>query len=301
MTGKLAKGRNELIYTAENNADVKVTMQYRKYAKDINITGELIRSGAQKGFERFTTAIAPGEEKNFDVTGVSAKATVKTTGALKAKLANGKLTVSVPDGDIKSIESVTVVDNGAEKQLVVVIYPHVEIVTAKDITPIAHSKLTENEIQKSIDLNGRNARVKINLKKTKPAGKYSVWNCVRLSNKIEYLRTTMDLPQGGSQEVFRHLNSATEFLKSKFYGDNDRGKFTWTCHNNHYYTYPAHDMQKDFDSLTYKVVISFEDKIELAGTIVLPYPDDKFFDSMVETLCGLNHNKWYVDEHNAAR
>ncbi len=300
MTGKLAPGKNELIYTAENNADVKVTMQYRKYAKDIDIKGEVIRSGAQKGFERLTTAIAPGEEKSFNVTGVSDRATVKTTGKLKAELQNGTLTLSVPDGDVKGIESVSIVDDGAEKQLIVVIYPGIELVTAKDITPLNRSELADNEIQKCVNLNGGKAMVKINLKKTKPAGKYSVWNCFRTSNKIKYLRVVMVLPDG-DQQVFRHLNTATELLKSKFYGDNDRGKFSWTCHNDHYYVYPAHEMNSDFDSLTYKVVISREKYIELAGSIVLPYPDEEFFDTMVESLCGLNHNKWYIDEINSKR
>lgn len=301
MTAKLAKGENKLVYTAENNADIKVTLQYRKYVKDIDITGELIRSGAQKGYERLTTAIAPGEKKTFTVTGVSKNATVKTTGKLKAHLDSGKLVISVPAGDTKSIETATIVDNGAEKQLIAVIYPDIELVTAKDITPVKQAETVGNEIQKCVNLRGGNAKVKINLKKTKPAGKYSIWNCFRISNKIQYFRVVMDLPNGENQEVFRHLNSATELLKSKFYGSGDRGKFTWTCHNNHYYTYPAHEMKNDFNSLDYRVVISKEKDIELAGTIVLPYPDDDFFDTMVESLCGLNHNKWYIDETNSKR
>ena len=166
-------------------------------------------------------------------------------------------------------------------------------------TPIAKAGLAANEIQKCVNLNGGKAMVKVNLKKTRPAGKYSLWNCFRISNKIEYFRVVADLPQGGNQEIFRHLNTATELLKSKFYGDNDRGKFTWTCPNLHYYTYPALEMGDDFNTLNYRVVISREKYIELAGTIILPYPDEDFLDAMVETLCGLNHNKWYIEENNS--
>ena len=299
MTCKLAKGKNTLLYSSQNEADVKVTLQYRKNVKDIDISGEVIRTGSERGFERITTALAPGENKTFDVTGISGKATVKATGKLNAVLADGKLTVSVPDEDIKSIEAVTIVDNGAEKQLVVLIHPGIELVTAKGITPVRQAELVKNEIQQAVNLSGKNASAKVNFTKTHPAGTYSIWNCVRFSNKQKWTRVNLKLPQGGNQEVFRHINSASEFLKSKFFGENGRGKFFWTFPNKHYYDCIPHKLEADFSSLTYQVPISREEYVELAGTIILPDPSPQYFDEMVKTLSGINHNKWYVDEHNA--
>ena len=298
MTCKLAKGKNTLLYSSLNEADVKVTLQYRKNVKDIKISGELIRSGSERGFERIVTALAPGESKSFDVTGISGNATVKSTGKLKAELANGKLTVSVPAGDIKSIEAATVVDNGAEKQLVVLIHPGIELVTAKNITPVAQAKLVTNEIQQAVNFKGRNAKLKVNFAKKHPAGTYSIWNCIRLSNQQNWTRVNVLLPQGGSEEVFRHMNSASEFLKSKFFGENGRGKFFWNFRNNHYYECVYHDLGKEFNSLDYVVPISHENYVEVAGTLILPAPATAYFDEMVKTLSGINHNKWYVDEHN---
>ena len=301
MTAKLTKGKNKLLYSVTDKADVKVTLQYRKYVKDIEIRGEAIRTGSEKGFERIATALAPGESKTFSVSGLSSKATVKSTGKLKAVLADGQLTVSVPDEEIKSIEAATIVDEGAEKQLIVVIHPGIELVTAKNITPLKKAKLETNSIQQSINFSGRNASLRVNLTKTYPAGVYSIWNCIRLSPQQNWTRVSLQMPQGGVQEVFRHMNSASEFLKSKFYGEDGRGKFFWTYPQERYFDNISHKMGAEFSSLTYTVPISNEDYVEVAGTLILPEPDRKFFDEMVRVLCGINHNKWYVNDQNAAQ
>ena len=300
MTAKLSKGKNKLLYTVTDKADVKVTLQYRKYVKDIDIQGEAVRTGSEKGFERIATVLAPGESKTFSVKGLSSNAKVKSTGKLQAALAGDQLTISVPDEDIKSVEAATIVDEGAEKQLVVVIHPGIELVTAKNITPLKKAKLETNSIQQSINFSGRNASLRVNLAKTRPAGVYSIWNCIRLSPQQNWTRVNLQLPQGGVQEVFRHINSASEFLKSKFYGEDGRGKFFWTYPQVRYFDNISHNMGAEFSSLTYTVPISNEKYVEVAGTIILPEPDRKFFDEMVKALCGINHNKWYVDENNAA-
>ena len=192
-------------------------------------------------------------------------------------------------------------DDGAEKQLVVLIHPGIELATAKNITPVKLSELVTNEIQQAVNLKGKNAKVKVNFARKHPAGTYAIWNCIRYSNKQEWTRVNLSLPQGGTQEVFRHVNSASEFLKSKFFGENGRGKFFWTYPNTSYTDCVYHKLGKPFDSLNYNVVISSEKYFELAGTIILPNPSTKYFDEMVKTLCGINHNKWYVDENNAKK
>ncbi|MBO5644682.1 MAG: hypothetical protein J6S90_05495, partial [Lentisphaeria bacterium] len=300
MTAKLSKGKNKLLYTVTDKADVKVTLQYRKYVKDIDIQGEAVRTGSEKGFERIATVLAPGESKTFSVKGLSSNAKVKSTGKLQAALSGDQLTISVPDEDIKSVEAATIVDEGAEKQLVVVIHPGIELVTAKNITPLKKAKLETNAIQQSVNFSGRNASLRVNLAKTRPAGVYSIWNCIRLSPQQNWTRVNLQLPQGGVQEVFRHMNSASEFLKSRFYGEDGRGKFFWTYPQVRYFDNISHNMGAEFSSLTYTVPISNEKYVEVAGTIILPEPDRKFFDEMVKALCGINHNKWYVDENNAA-
>ena len=300
MTAKLSKGKNKLLYTVTDKADVKVTLQYRKYVKDIDIQGEAVRTGSEKGFERIATVLAPGESKTFSVKGLSSNAKVKSTGKLQAALSGDQLTISVPDEDIKSVEAATIVDEGAEKQLVVVIHPGIELVTAKNITPLKKAKLETNSIQQSVNFSGRSASLRVNLAKTRPAGVYSIWNCIRLSPQQNWTRVNLQLPQGGMQEVFRHRNSASEFLKSRFYGEDGRGKFFWTYPQVRYFDNISHNMGAEFSSLTYTVPISNEKYVEVAGTIILPEPDRKFFDEMVKALCGINHNKWYVDENNAA-
>ena len=212
-----------------------------------------------------------------------------------------RLTVSAPAGDIKTIEAATIMDDGAEKQLIVLIHPGIELATAKNITPVKLAKLVTNEIQQAVNLNGKGAKVKVNFSKKHPAGTYAIWNCVRYSNQQQWTRVNLTLPQGGTQEVFRHINSASEFLKSKFFGENGRGKFFWTYPNTSYTDCIYHKLGKPFDSLNYNVVISGEKYVELAGTIILPDPSTEYFDEMVKTLSGINHNKWYVDEGNAKK
>ncbi|MBQ7395374.1 MAG: hypothetical protein IJW08_02420 [Lentisphaeria bacterium] len=300
MTCKLKKGSNKLLYTASNNADIQLTLQYRKYAKDITITGESILTGSQRGYERQLTVLVPGESKEFSVTGISPAATVRTSGKLKAQLADGKLTISAPDEEIKAIEVATIIDNGAEKELTVLIFPNAEIVTAKDITPVKNAQIVDGDIQKSANFKGgsNKAKLRVNLKKSKPAGTYVIWNCVRFSIEPGWTRVHLELPQGGNEEVFRHQNSQSEFLKSRFHGANGRGKFYWTFAYDGYYTRLRHEMGKEFSHLDYRVNICNDPLAEVAGTLVLPDPGPEFLGKMVQILCGINNNAHYLNRNN---
>jgi hypothetical protein len=304
-----------LDFQFRNNTDwpVFILASYGNRKITVNLYGMSLDADTRIDLESITTrtlpqpvetkyvinaALAPGESKTFSVKGLSSNAKVKSTGKLQAALSGDQLTISVPDEDIKSVEAATIVDEGAEKQLVVVIHPGIELVTAKNITPVKQAELVTNDIQQAVNFRGRNANVKVNFSKSHPAGTYSIWNCIRLSNQQNWTRVNVQLPQGGSEEVFRHMNSASEFLKSKFFGENGRGKFFWNFRNNHYYECVYHDLGKEFNSLDYVVPISNENYVEVAGTLILPAPATAYFDEMVKTLSGINHNKWYVDEHN---
>ena len=301
MTCKLAKGANNLIYTAENSGDIEITMQYRKYAKDIEIKGAVL-SGAAKGWERINTAIAPGETKTFEVNGASSSAAVKTTGKLKAALKNGKLTVTAAKGNYKSVEGVTIVDGKAEKQLIVVVAPGIELVTADKITPVKDAKVG-GQFQKSVDLKGYRSTLKVNFSKQKSAGKYTIWICRRTSIDPSWTRVHVDLPQGGSTEIFRHWNCSNEFYKSRYYGKDGRGRYTWDYPFDPEIRYPFQqihvlDITKPFSSLNFRYDNMSQELTEVAAVMIMPDPGREFSNEMARAIRSVNNNQLYVTEKN---
>ena len=301
MTCKLKPGVNELIYTAENDAPVEITLQYRKNVKDIEIKGAIL-SGAAVGWERVTTAISPGESKTFAVSGASAGAKVKTTGNLIAELKNGKLTVTAKKGSYKSIEGVTIIDKEAEKLLQVVVAPGIELVTADMITPVKNAK-AGTKYQKTIDFGGAGAKIKINFASTKAPGKYTVWTCRRMSFDPSWTRVHVDLPQGGSTEIFRHWSCSNEFYKSRYYGKDGRGRYTWDYPCDPSIKYPFQQIHvlnftKSFRSLVFRYDNPSKELTEVAAVMIMPDPGREFSNEMARAIRSVNNNQLYVTEKN---
>ena len=143
------------------------------------------------------------------------------------------------------------------------------------MVPVSKTELVDGNIQKSINFSERNAKIKIKLKKKRPAGTYSIWNCIRFSIEPGWTRVFLELPQGGSEE------------------------FHWTFAYEDYYKRLRHQMGKEFDSLNYKTRICNDKLAELAGTVILPDPSAEFFSDMVKILCGINNNTHYLNDNNS--
>ena len=302
MTCKLKKGTNELLYTAENNAEIDITLQYRKYAKDITITGAVVCSGAVSGFERITTVLSPAESKVFTVKGASGKAVVKTTGKIKASLENGKLTVTAPeDAEYKGIDSVFICDEGAEKQLMVITAPGAELVTAENILPVKNAVIGKT-FQKTVDFGGHKSEIKIKFAAEKAPASYSIWTCRRTSIEPKWTRVHVRLPQGGDTEIYRHWNCSNEFYKSRFYGKNGRGKFTWDYPYGGDYPFQQLrqiEITQPFTELSYFYDNTSIELSEVAAVMIMPYPGQDFNNEMAKALRGVNNNKCYVTIQNA--
>ena len=303
MTCKLKKGDNKLICSTDNNADVDVTIQYRKHAKNIEISG-VTMSGAKAGFERIVTALAPAESKSFSVTGASANATVKTTGKITASLAGGTLTVSAPE-NYKGVDAVTICDGGAQKQLIVITHPGIEIVLADGITPIKNAS-PGNDFQKTVNFGGPGAKIKINFAAAREPGKYAVWTLHRMSADPAWTRIHVDLPQGGSSEIFRHANFSHDFYKSRFYGKNGRSKFRWDYPVYSDIPYPFQqiapvDMGKEFSNLVFRYCNPSKELCEVAAVMIMPWPDKEFNNELARVLRGVNNHQWYVRAENAKK
>lgn len=301
MTCKLAKGDNKLLCSTGNDADIDITIQYRKHAKNIEISG-VTMSGAKAGFERIATAVAPLETKSFDVKGASSEAKVRTTGKIEASLKNGKLTVSAP-ANYKGIDTVVINDNGARQQLIVITYPGIEIVMADKIVPVQNASRGDT-FQKTVNFSGYNAKIKIPFASEKKAGKYSIWTLHRMSTDPKWTRIHVDLPHGGSSEIFRHANFSHDFYKSLYYGKNGRSKFRWDYPVMQDIPYPFQqiapvDIKKPFSELTFRYDNTSNELCEVAAVIIMPWPEDKEFNNeLARVLRGVNNNQWYVREQN---
>ena len=300
MTCKLAKGENRLLCSTGNNANVDVTIQYRKYAKDINISGATM-AGAKTGFERIVTALAPEESKTFEISGASDKAVVRTTGKITASLKNGKLNVSAP-ADYKGVDTVTIDDEGALKQLIVIVHPGIELVLADKITPVKNASVG-NDFQKTVNFGGYGAKIKISFAGEKQPGKYSVWTLLRMASDPSWTRVHVDLPQGGSTEIFRHASFSHDFYKSRYYGKNGRGKFRWDYPVEADIPYPFQqiapvEFKKPFSDLTYRYDNTSKEISEVAAVMIMPWPDREFNNELARVLRGVNNHQWYVREQN---
>ena len=301
MTCKLTKGNNKLLCSTANKSDIDVTIQYRKYAKDIKISG-VTMSGAKAGFERLVTTVAPNETKTFDVTGASDKAVVKASGKIKAALKNGKLTVSAP-ANYKGVNAVTIDDEGAEQQLIVITYPGIEIVMADKIVPVDKAS-RGNDFQKTVNFGGYRSQIKIPFASEKQAGKYAVWTLHRMSTDPKWTRVHVLLPQGGSTEIFRHANFSHDFYKSLYYGKNGRSKFRWDYPVYNDIPYPFQqiapvEITKPFSELNFRYDNTSTELCEVAAVMIMPWPDNKEFNNeLARVLRGINNRQWYVREQN---
>ncbi|MBO5991049.1 MAG: hypothetical protein J6R00_05305 [Lentisphaeria bacterium] len=303
MTCKLAKGENKLVCSSDSGSDIDITLQYRKNVKDIEISGVTF-SGAAVGFERIATVLAPEETKSFAVKGASDKAVVRTTGKITASLANGKLTVSAP-ADYKGVDTATIVDDGAEKQLIVITHPGIELVLADKITPVQNAERGK-DFQPTVNFGGSNAKININFSSAREPGKYAVWTLHRMSADPVWTRVHVDLPQGGSSEIFRHANFSHDFYKSRFYGKNGRSKFRWDYPVEKNIPYPFQqiapvDIKAQFSNLVFRYDNPSQELTEVAAVMIMPWPDREFNNELAKVLRGVNNHQWYVKAQNAEK
>ena len=330
---KLKEGKNSILFKSANGDRADITVAYRTDAKELSIEGAPY-SGAMPGFERQLTVVEPGKSVTHTVNGASADAKVTSTCGVVAKLANGKLTITAKK-DVKAprFDNVVIDDNGAKKELTVLVSEKVRMALAKDAAPANGSKLVHANskcVQDCIVVNKDGNSMTFKFKEI-PAGDYFIWVLSRMNSQAPKARTSRDgglqdlayiLPEGQIIDtdpailkkgrkvsgirnpklvpITAGINTGSEFYKAKY--GKDKGRFRWDCrldndHNKFPYFSPRWTAMQKCSSMTIKA--NFTNEIEVAAILLIPRTDRTFRAELMKILCGLNCEPWKVAAHQS--
>ena len=328
---KLKEGKNSILFKAENGKHANITVAYRSDAKELTIE-DAPYSGAMPGFERQITAVEPGNSITHTVKGASNTAKATSTNGVSAVLKNGKLTITAKSGmTAPRFDSVVINDNGAKKELTVLVSDKIRMVLAKNAVPANGSKLVAANskcVQDCVVVNKDGHTITFNFKEI-PSGDYTIWILSRMNSADSRARTSRDgelqdlayvLPEGQIIDtdpkvlkrgrkvsgirnpklvpVIQGINVGSEFYKAKY--GKGKSRFRWDCrmdndHNKFPYFSPRWTAIKKCSSITIKA--NRENEIEVAAMLLIPRTDRAFRSEIVKVLCGLNYEPWKVAEH----
>ena len=306
---KLQAGKNTILFKVDKGEKADITVAYRSDAKEIVIE-DAPHNGAMPGFERQITAVEPGKSVSHKVSGVSGSAKVTATSGVSAAISGGKLTVTAKAGLASPrFENVVIDDNGARKELVVLVSDNVRLLLAKDAKMLNGSKLVAanaNCVQDCAVVTRDGQQVTFNFNEI-PAGDYTVWVLSRMNTNDAAARTSrkgngqdlaLVLPDGKLVPSITGRNTGTDFYKAKY--GKGKGRFRWDApidniHNKFPYFSPLWTSLGKTSSVTLQGTRSQE--IEIAAVLITPRTDNATRCELVKVLCGLNCEPWKVAEH----
>ena len=304
LTCKLTKGSNELLFKSNSANKVDVTLQYRKAAKEIVIEGALY-NGVIPGYERQTALLNPAEALELKVSGISAKAKVKSSSGVSAALKNGKLVITANDGKLPRFDFVEIDEDGAKKELTLIVARNAQLVTAGKATKLKKAKLVkanDNLIQDVVELADSGSSMRLNIAPV-PAGNYTVWTLARFNSHLRPASGPRSLTlkqKGGWIEVAGAINCGSDFYKAQHGYPGERAQFKWDYPLKYRYPYQRPDVVKlkKTDRLDFKVVGTNIGVTEVAAVLIMPEQDREFLNQMIKVLCGYNHEPWKMSEAN---
>ena len=303
---KLKEGKNSILFKTEEGAKADIVIAYRNDVKEI-IVKDAPYSGAMPGFERQITAVEPGKSVSHAVEGISSKAVVTTSNGISAKLDNGTLIITAKDGLASTrVENVLINDNGAKKEVAVIVSENIRLALAKDAKLVKGSTLktaNANCIQDCAVVKSSGNKVVFNFNEI-PAGDYTIWVLSRMNTKDTSARTSRKgdgqdlsvvLPDGKLVPSITGINVGTEFYKAKY--GSGKGRFRWDApidndHNKFPYFSPRWTALDKCSSITLQMNKRHE--IEIAAILVTPRTDNATRCELVKVLCGLNYEPWKI-------
>ena len=300
---KLKAGKNTLLFKSRNNCNADVTVAYRSRVKDIEIKDALY-SGTIPGNERQLTVVEPGKSVSHELTGVSGNAKVFSSCGIKTDLSNGKLVITATkDGKLPRFDHVTINDNGAKKELTVLIADGIRISYAKDaklMQGAVKAPAGKDRIQDCVMLKKYGDKVRFNFPKV-PAGKYLVWNLTRIPTTEKRVSVLgMMLPGNKMYKIMQTIHAGNEFYKATY--GKKLGRFRWDATlDNDQNKYPYHSPRftdlPECDGLTLQLIQNIP--TEIAALVIIPETDYNFRSEMVKIMCGLNCEPWKIKNHQA--
>ncbi len=217
QTGLVRAGKNALLFSTDGGK-AQVTVAYRERAKEISFDGGFF-FGVVPGLERQLFTLEPGKSRTITVNGASAKASVKSSGGLKAGFSGGKLTITAPAGIEKGVKYVILTDGNAVKAIDVLVCKGVKEYTVKDFTPAKVRRQRDKLELRKADSGRVQDVVKgcatFDVSGVTP-GKYAVFSLTRRDNRIHsVMQTTI---HNGKQELVgaRTRNPGFEYYKATY-------------------------------------------------------------------------------------
>ena len=263
--GWVTAGANALTFKAEPGVAAKVSVAWREPAKDIVVKGGAY-SGTIPGCERQLVLVDPAQGLALDVEGVSAAASVKAQGRVKASLASGRLTLAydatqpqamtrgddleawytsgdpaAPQrGEFPVVAGVEIVDGDAVKRLTVIVAPNARFL------PAAAAQL-QDAVLKGPDADSVQDRIWFSKASGKatfaypklPAGKYQVFALARFASHPDNRRCTVRVvnpnPLTAKKDpnyvVARYINGNEDYLKAHYGHKGERARWKWDTIN----------------------------------------------------------------------
>ncbi len=304
LTARLAKGDNELLFKATEGSRADLLLQYRKAGKEITIDGGFY-NGVIPGFERQTALLDPAKPLELKVNGASKNAKVKASCGVEAKLDGGKLLITAKEGRLPRFDAVEINDNGAKKQLTLLVAANTKIAGAAQAVPGKNAKLVKadsNLIQDVVELTGTEADVSVKIGKI-PSGKYMVWTLGRFDSHQRPASGPRQLKlghKGGWISAAGAINCGSEFYKAQYNKPGERAQFKWDYPLQYRYPYlrPVSVELAETDTLKFRTQGIDIGVAEFAAVIVMPEPDTDFLNQMIKVLCGYNHEPWKISADN---
>jgi hypothetical protein len=302
QNGKLKAGKNTLFFKTRKGEKADITIAYRSDAKEIVIE-DAPYSGTIPGHERQLAVLEPGKSAVYTVTGTESSAKVTATGGVTAKLEDGKLVITAKaDGKAPRFDNVTIDDNGAKKELTILVGDKVRLATIKNAKLLKGGRIAapgKDSPQSCAVLKNTNDRVQFSFEEI-PAGEYMVWTLTRIKTGIQRSPMLGTVTSKGVIEAMRGINAGNEFYKA-MYGttpDKTKGRFKWDIRidkdqNKYPYHSPRATTLDKCSSLTFVPMRKAD--IEVAAIMILPMVDNLFRTEMVKTLCGLNYEPWKLE------
>lgn len=281
LTGGIAAGENELRFSADSG-EADVTVAWREPGRKIVFDGGFY-FGTIPGLERQLFVLNPGESRSIRVTGISAKASVQSSGPLRAELKDGCLHLSVPETAGRQFARVTLSDGGARKFADVLIGSAIRGIPASRLT--GGKRLSAGADRPMETVQGKGMFSTAGL----PAGEYVVLSLTRRDNRNPaYVQLYITAPDGKEWVGARIRNPGVDYYKAVYGGIYSRFRWDYATGRD---SYPSRSNVPVLLKLSGGAGESISFRCgsgECGGFLLIPAEDREFFWQVIRNLTSIN-------------
>lgn len=281
LTGGIAAGENELRFSADSG-EADVTVAWREPRRKIVLAGGFY-FGTIPGLERQLFVLNPGEPRSIRVSGLSANASVETSGPLRAELRDGCLRLSAPVTAGRQFAALMISDGGARKFADVLIGPAVRGIPVCRLTGGTRLPVGPDRPMETIRGKGTFSTEGL------PAGEYVVLSLTRRDNcDPAYVQLYITAPDGKEWVGARIRNPGVDYYKAVYGGRYSRFRWDYATGRD---SYPAQSNIPVLLKLSGRAGESIQFRCvsgECGGFLLIPAEDREFFWQVIRNLTSIN-------------